>query len=96
MVPFATHNCLVMRMGLKGPPLALSSLGMLPHQAPEKREVFRSLTFEDGPFGVALGDECRREGEAHSRAGMGKGVSGVSAVLTDRRNDCPPYSLPPC
>lgn len=91
MVPFVTHNCVVMRMEVKGPPLALSSLGMLPHQAPERREVFCSLTFEDGPFGVVLGDECRREGEAHNRAGMGKGGSGVSAVLTDRHNDCSPY-----
>lgn len=45
MVPLATHNCL-MGVDRKGPPLALSSLGMLPHQAPERREVSHSLTFD--------------------------------------------------
>lgn len=90
MVPLATRNCLVMEMDRKGPPLALSSSGMLPHQAPERREVSHSLTFEDGQFGAAMGDEGPREGEAHSGAGVAKGVSGVSAVLTDRCNDCPP------
>lgn len=84
-----------MGMERKGPPL--SSLGMVPHQAPERREVSLSLTFEDGQFGAALGDECTREGEAHSGAGMGKGVSGVSAVLTDRSAmTAHPTFLPPC
>lgn len=52
-----------MGIDLKVLPLALSSLGIVPYQAPERKEVSGSLTFEDGQIGAALGDERPREGE---------------------------------
>lgn len=91
MVPFATHNCVVMRMELKGPPLALPSLGMLPTRLLRGGRSFAVLLLRmahlELPWGMSAAERVRHIAEQ----GWGRVAQGVSAVLTDRWNDCSPY-----